>query len=326
MELRSKGFFAACLYGFVSISITFFNKGVFSIYHFDFAMLMTLAQMILSIVFLLVMRRLKLVDFPDFQWQTAKSILPLSFCFYAMVTTGLAALKVLNVPMFNALRRITTLITLKLELYMLGRTVSLPVEQSVWLQLAGAVVAAMYDWTFDLWGYILVLINCAVTAGYLVWIAKLGHVSNLNSFGQMFYNNVLALPWVFITAWLNGELAAVSSFPYLWSFKFHVFFIISCSQAFLLNYAIFLCTNVNSALTTSVVGQLKNILTTVVGLFLFGDVVFDTMNLLGLAIGTFASIWYSHIRYQESQRVNKDFIPSVKPELLLDLKSTVKTI
>jgi len=75
--------------------------------------------------------------------------------------------------------------------------------------------------------------------------------------------------------------------------------------AFLLNYAIFLCTTVNSALVTSVVGQIKTIATTVIGLFLFGDVIITVMNSVGLCLGVLGSLWYSFIKYEQQRAKTK---------------------
>lgn len=47
------------------------------------------------------------------------------------------------------------------------------------------------------------------------------------------------------------------------------------------------------------VGQIKTIATTVVGLFLFGDVVISPLNSIGLFIGVFGSLWYSFVKYRQ---------------------------
>lgn len=62
----------------------------------------------------------------------------------------------------------------------------------------------------------------------------------------------------------------------------------------MLQYSIFVCTRVNSALTTSVVGCLKNLLTTVVGMLGMGaDYAYDEWNCMGLAVSMGGSFLYS---------------------------------
>jgi drug/metabolite transporter (DMT)-like permease len=66
--------------------------------------------------------------------------------------------------MFTALRRFSILMTMIGEYTVLGKVPSSQVTFSVFLMVGGAVVAALNDLTFDLWGYCLVLCNDLFTA------------------------------------------------------------------------------------------------------------------------------------------------------------------
>src|SRR4051812_14928706 len=108
----------ACLfYGIISIGITFFNKIVLSTYEFQWPNLMTLSQLIFSLLFLIILKRIHLISYAPLDYKTCIHTSPLSLSFLATVLTGLAALKYLNIPMFNSLRRLTTLITMAGEYY-----------------------------------------------------------------------------------------------------------------------------------------------------------------------------------------------------------------
>ena len=61
----------------------------------------------------------------------------------------------------------------------------------------------------------------------------------------------------------------------------------------MLQYAIFVCTQHNSALTTTVVGALKNVATTYVGMFLGGDYAYSLVNFAGITVSCVASLVYS---------------------------------
>lgn len=61
-----------------------------------------------------------------------------------------------------------------------------------------------------------------------------------------------------------------------------------------LNFVIFFCTSVNSPLTTSVTGQAKNILTTILGVLIFNDLVIQPVNILGLCINACGGFWYAY--------------------------------
>jgi len=62
----------------------------------------------------------------------------------------------------------------------------------------------------------------------------------------------------------------------------------------------FLCTTVNSPLTTTIMGHVKNALSVGISL-LFMDIKLTTLNLIGLVVNMFGGIWYSYIKYKEKQ-------------------------
>lgn len=81
-----------------------------------------------------------------------------------------------------------------------------------------------------------------------------------------------------------------------WSnWKFLVAFLTAASMGSVLNYSIFLCTTVNSALTTAVVGCLKNVATTYIGMVVFADYQFNWLNFVGLNISIAGSLYYTYM-------------------------------
>lgn len=310
---QMKSLLACTFYAFTSISITFANKAVLAPYEFTSPNIMTLVQMLFSLFFLVTMKAFRLIDYPSINWQTSVHTSPLSISFCGMVVTGLAALKYLNIPMYNSLRRITTLLTMIGESYLLNVRSSTPVQLSVWLMMFGALIASVYDFDFSMIGYILVALNCVFTAAYLLSIAKLGK-QGLNTFGLMYYNNLQSIPFVLVLCYFNCDFDELATYKYRWDTGFWICFLFQSALAFLLNYSIFLCTNINSALATSVTGQIKNVATTAVGYFTFKDVTYDPFNVFGLIVGVVASAWYSWLKYVESEKAKKPVLPTSNVE------------
>ncbi|GIL88330.1 hypothetical protein Vretimale_15073 [Volvox reticuliferus] len=65
----------------------------------------------------------------------------------------------------------------------------------------------------------------------------------------------------------------------------------------LLTGSVILCTQMNSALTTSIVGVLKGAVSSVLGFFLLGGVKFHIVNVAGITMNMVGGIWYSAIQY-----------------------------
>jgi solute carrier family 35 protein len=184
------------------------------------------------------------------------------------------------------------------QYFYLGQDVDQGEVLSVMTMIFGAIVAAWGDLTFDLVGYVITLINCFFTAWYLITIATTKKATGLDTFGLMYYNNILSLPVVLCIVYLL-EMDQIQNFHGWRDPYFLTCFFMSSVQAILLNYTIFLCSIYNSPLVTSVTGQIKAVIQTVVGLFTFGKVPLTIPLVSGLFIGTAASFWYTYIKYEQ---------------------------
>jgi hypothetical protein len=78
------------------------------------------------------------------------------------------------------------------------------------------------DLTFDLVAYILACVSCIAQAAYLLYVAKTGAEKEFNSFGLLFYNSLLAIPFVAVIAFIGNEYALVWEYPNLWDTSFQV--------------------------------------------------------------------------------------------------------
>ena len=91
-------------YASISICITFFNKGLFSYYHFKHPGFMTGTQIVFSLSFLAVGRLTGLLGFP-IERKHAAGCAVLAVLWVINVLAGVAALQYLTVPMWSTLRR-----------------------------------------------------------------------------------------------------------------------------------------------------------------------------------------------------------------------------
>lgn len=293
----SKSIGICVLYGATSVAITFCNKTIFTSFQFPYPCFVVLVQISICIICLLCMHVSKLIELPPFSPRLARAVFPITLCWWTYVVTGIAALNYLNIPMFATLRKCTSFIVLVLESVVLCKQA----ERGVWLaisgMLLGGLIAGCTDFSFSMSGYLLVFICCFATALYLVLIIKIGEHFQLDTFGLLYYNNLLSLPLMLsYLLFLSDELSHLSSHPRMTDVLFWVFMLFSAAQATVLNIAIFLCTKLNSPLATTVTAQMKDFVTVAFGLFLFGDVHLNWPNLLGLSLSMVCSVIYSLIK------------------------------
>lgn len=167
---------------------------------------------------------------------------------------------------------------------------------SVVVIVFGAFVAGARDLSFDSYGYGIVLIANVATAVYLATIARTGKSSGLNSFGLMWCNGLLCGPVLLIWIYIQGDLKKTIDFPYLYSPGFMAVMLLSCMMAFFLNYSIFLNTTLNSAVTQTMCGNLKDVFTVGFGWILFGGLPFDMLNVIGQGLGFAGSGFYAYCK------------------------------
>merc|ERR1711988_295814 len=82
----------------------------------------------------------------------------------------------------------------------------------------------------------------------------------------MFYNSVICSPLLFCLTIATEEIPDVLQFEHLLEPAFLLALLGSVVFAFVLNFAIFWNTSVNSALTQSVSGQMKDVFTVLIGM------------------------------------------------------------
>ncbi|KAK4792171.1 hypothetical protein SAY86_022606 [Trapa natans] len=294
--------FAAISYGFASMAMVFINKAVLMQYSHSMSLL-TVQQ--LATAFLIHLGRVMgYSKTRGFNLETAKKLFLVSFFYNANVASALASLKGVNIPMYIAIKRLTPLAVLIAGFFRGKGRPPRQVSLSVVLIAAGVLIAALGDFSFDLYGYSMAFTSVFFQTMYLVLVEKSGAEDGLSSIEIMFYNSILSLPFLLFVIILTGEFpdSLVLLIAKINSFSFLMLLVISLVMGIVLNYTMFLCTIVNSALTTTIVGVLKGVVSTTLGFFLLGGVKVHGLNVTGLVINTAGGIWYSYSKYQQKMQ------------------------
>jgi solute carrier family 35 protein len=181
-------------------------------------------------------------------------------------------------------------------------------------------VAAAFDLAFDAYGYALTFSNNLFTALSGVYLKKASSSLSCSKTAILFYNSLFSLLALLAfygvehilvfgrASYLRGRSDALGHHHTAkssvmqaieheaWRDQgFVAVFAVSAAMGSVLNYSIFLCTTYNSALTTAVVGCLKNVLTTYVSMLVFSGYTFNWLNFVGINISVVASLYYTYV-------------------------------
>lgn len=309
---RSAKLFGALFYAGASFLIMMVNKYALYTWRFPSVGALALAQFVFTLVALRTCKSLGLVSFPDTTASSVRAVFPLPLLFVGNAVSGLFGTKMLSLPMFTVLRRTNMLFTMVLETYVLHAQYSQRIKLSIFFMLFGSVLAALLDMQFDFWGYTATFSNNVFTSiNGVVLKLKLNKLDQAdadkralqNVWGLMYLNSLCGTPLLLASLLLAypETLHQAWAYEYWGDWQFQLLFLLSAGMGTVLQFSIFYCTRVNSALTTVVTGVLKNVVTSYAGIL---DVrlgyTFHWLNFVGMNVSMLGGIAYAYLQFVES--------------------------
>ena len=293
---------AASFYAVSSVLIILVNKNILTVYQFPSYQVLAAGQMIFALLLLSGLGALGTVYIPAPTANTVRKIWPLPLLYCANLFSGLGGTKELSLPMMTVLRRFSIVMIMIGEKWLLNANFSSLVYTSVTIMVTGALIAAANDLAFNVIGYSYILVNDFFTAANGVVTKKKLDTKDLGKCGIIFYNCLfMIVPAVFVSH-MTGELEKAILFTEWYNPWFLMNFLCSCSMGFVIMYATVICTQYNSALTTGVIGCLKNVFISYFGMIFGGDYVFSWANFTGLTISVVGSIIYAFATFKPSSK------------------------
>ncbi|KAH8482260.1 hypothetical protein Peur_068211 [Populus x canadensis] len=260
-------------YALCSSLLAVINK--FAITKFNYPGLLTALQYLTSALGVWVLGKLGLLYHDSFSYETAKKFLPAALVFYLAIFTNTNLLRHANVDTFIVFRSLTPLLVAIADT--LFRKQPIPSKLtfvSLFVILGGAVGYVATDSAFTLTAYSWALAYLVTITSEMVYIKHIVSNIGLNTWGLVYYNNLLSLMMAPLFWILTGEYSEVfaswGSKAGNW-FEFDAFFAVSlsCIFGFLISFFGFAARKAISATAFTVTGVVNKFLTVVINVFIW---------------------------------------------------------
>jgi len=285
-----------------SLGSIFVNKACLTGYRFGFPNTLMTMQIVAGVLLLFVLRLFRIVHIPALKAKQFPLVVYPTVTWIMNVLIGLYALKMVNIPMFSTLRRLSMVFVMTME-WLDGKVFSNRIVLAVVIIVFGSILSAVGDLTFSTLGYTLVFANNLMTALYLQSVKRALVSLNLNALQLYYYTSLIGIPLITtlaLTTDYASAVAAVRERPELQTDGFVIALFLSAVSSFLVNYSTNMTTHYTSPLTTAVSSQTKNFLQTALGMLSWGYE-FTVLNVVGLLTALIGSCLYSFVRFKESR-------------------------
>ncbi|CAL9773144.1 unnamed protein product, partial [Musa acuminata subsp. burmannicoides] len=260
-------------YALCSSLLSVINK--FAITMFDYPGLLTALQYLTSAVGVWVLGKLGFLYHDPFVFETAKKFLPAATVFYLAIFTNTNLLRHANVDTFIVFRSLTPLLVAIADtIFRKQPCPSRLTFLSLVVILGGAVCYVLTDSAFNLTAYSWAIAYLVTITTEMVYIKHMVTNLGLNTWGFVFYNNLLSLMMAPVFWFVTGEYADVftaygSSSGIWFNIMAFVAVALSCVFGFLISFFGFAARKAISATAFTVTGVANKFLTVAINVLIW---------------------------------------------------------
>ncbi|EGG14107.1 hypothetical protein DFA_11871 [Cavenderia fasciculata] len=246
--------------------------------------------------------------------QQVNTILPLAILFSGNIVLGNVSLRFVPVSFMQTIKSSVPLFTVIIQTMYFKKNFSKDTYLSMIPIVGGVALASINEANYNHAGFFSALIASVVTALFAI-MSSVMMQQQLNPINLLYY----MAPYSFIIltpAAIGLELGPImASWPVdsYQGLKLVSILAFSGTIAFMLNVFTFLVIKYTSALTYTVSGNLKVILSISISILIFRNEV-GISNAVGCSIAICGVVWYSYIRYKVS---NNNVLPKTLPNAVI---------
>ncbi|GAA6044259.1 hypothetical protein JCM8097_002099 [Rhodosporidiobolus ruineniae] len=282
---------------------------------FNMNFLLLTIQSVVCVTCVVTAKRLGVITFRDWDTNDARKWFPISFLLVSVIYTGSKSLQYLSVPVYTIFKNLTIILIAYGEVLWFGGVVTPLTLVSFGLMIVSSLMAASPD--LIAWingttvakasgtssaGYLWMMINCFVSAGYVLAMRKRIKVTNFKDWDSMFYNNLLSIPVLVFFSFLFEDWSVanlVRNFPEDNRSSLLSLMAFSGAAAVFISYCTAWTVRTTSSTTFSMVGALNKLPVAASGILFFGDPA-TFANVSSILIGFIAGMVYSAAKTAQS--------------------------
>eukprot|EP00850_Spirogloea_muscicola_P004965 SM000022S07179 [mRNA] locus=s22:366735:367984:- [translate_table: standard] len=257
-------------YAFCSSMLAIINKCAITV--FPFPAVLTALQYAVSVVAVWVLGRAGALEHDPLTLPNVRAFLPAAAVFYVAIFTNTTLLKYANVDTFIMFRSSTPLLVALADTLFRAQPWPHPwTFASLGIILAGAVGYVITDSTFSVRAYSWAFAYLFTITFEMVYIKHIVTHLGLNTWGFVYYNNVLSFLMSPISWFLTGEYietAAIDVQDYL-TFWTILAVGLSCIFGLAISFFGFACRKAISATSFTVVGVTNKLLTVIINILIW---------------------------------------------------------
>ena len=314
----SIGIILTYIYIFISIFLNLNNRIIYHKYNFKNNFTLLFFQQFFSLILFTILNstsetfkkqagEISFNDFYKFKYYY------LSFCIIFtcnMLSSFYGNQLVLNVSMYVTLRKLVLVMIFFLDFFWYKKPIKLITIFCVFLITIGTVLVSMDDFTFDYFGYFVVIINNTLTIVYIKFSETFKKKTKVTNLKLLVYNSYLSNPILILMIFISGEYLHVYNYfcdnnVENFYYGFILFLFISCTLCVILNSSFLLSNEKNSSLFTQLLSNSKDILFSFLSYFVFKNNKLTLRIIIGLIISTIGALLISMKSISENLILDK---------------------
>eukprot|EP01071_Lankesteria_metandrocarpae_P002797 Lankesteria_metandrocarpae@DN2562_c0_g1_i1.p1 len=284
--------FYLCTWFTLNVVITLYCKAVFSIHKFPYPMIMTTIHLTFTFAGVQLSALFGVFTPKPVSFQNLKTVLWFSVIFTLNIWASNASLLAVSVNLHQVVRTSIPLFTMAISIIVFRDLYPITLLPSILVVVVGVAATVWGDTEFDLWGMSIVIFGCVLSSlkGIMTKKTQVGAMG-MSSMDLLRYLSPLAVIQLLILATVTGEVSKIRADEDLHP-EVMGHLVALGIVAFFLNFVSFRNGALNDPLTLNIAGNVKQVLTSLMSIWIFGGNL-SSLLAFGILLTAVGAFWYS---------------------------------